>query len=377
VTHFKPLVRTAVQTAAIETATVDTATASKWVGRWLGTCASMCFGAVVIGGLTRLTESGLSMVEWSAFGERPPLSHDDWVREFEKYQEYPEYKLLKKAQGITLEEFKFIWNMEYGHRMWGRLIGAVYIIPAVLFWRRGFFNSAMKKRVLVFGTLLGCQGLLGWYMVKSGLEDRFHGESDVPRVSQYRLAAHLGSALVLYSLFLWSSLQHLMPAQPVVATQAVLRLKRMAHLSKFMVFATALSGAFVAGLDAGLVYNSYPLMAGRIVPEDWLAFSPTLRNFTENPSTVQFDHRTLAHLTLLAISSTWLMSKKAAIPPRARLAVNCMAAMAWIQASLGIATLLLYVPTPVASSHQAGSLVLLASALWLASELKNVKYLPK
>ena len=178
--------------------------------------------------------------------------------------------------------------------MWGRLIGAAFVIPAVLFWRKGFFNSGMKKRVLIFGSLIGFQGLLGWYMVKSGLEDRFHGESDVPRVSQYRLAAHLGSALVLYSLFFWSSLHNLLPAQPIqTASKALIKFKRLVHMSKATVFITALSGAFVAGLDAGLVYNSYPLMAGRMVPEDWLAFKPVLRNFTENPSTVQFDHRTL------------------------------------------------------------------------------------
>nr|CAG4648611.1 EOG090X04TT [Polyphemus pediculus] len=350
-------------------------TQSKWIGRWLGTCAGMCFGAVVIGGLTRLTESGLSMVEWSAFGEKPPMNRDDWLKEFEKYKQFPEYKQLK--QGITLEEFKFIWHMEYGHRMWGRFIGAAFVIPAAIFWKKGYFNSAMKKRVLIFGSLIGCQGLLGWYMVKSGLEDRFHGESDIPRVSQYRLASHLGSALVLYSLFFWTSLSYLVPAKPMQVPLATIKFKRLVHFSKAMVFLTALSGAFVAGLDAGLVYNSYPMMGNRWIPDDWLALSPKLRNFTENPSTVQFDHRTLAHATVLLLSSVWLLSRRMVLPPRAHTAANCLAAMAWIQASLGISTLLFYVPTPLASSHQAGSLVLLSAALWLSHELKNVKYLPK
>nr|SVE75074.1 EOG090X04TT [Daphnia dolichocephala] len=348
---------------------------SKWIGRWLGTCAGMCFGAVVIGGLTRLTESGLSMVEWSAFGERPPLSKEDWEREFEKYKQFPEYKQLKK--GINLEEFKFIWHMEYGHRMWGRLIGAMFVIPAAIFWKKGYFNSALKKRVLIYGTLIGCQGLLGWYMVKSGLEDRFHGEADVPRVSQYRLASHLGSAFVLYSLFLWSSLHHLVPAKVVEVSKAAIKFKRLVHFSKGIVFLTAISGAFVAGLDAGLVYNSYPLMAGRLLPEDLLALSPAIRNFTENPSTVQFDHRTLGHFTVLLLSTVWLLSRRVVLPARARYAANAVAAMAWVQASLGVATLLFYVPTPLASSHQAGSLVLLSAALWLSHELKNMKYIPK
>nr|SVE75704.1 EOG090X04TT [Daphnia hispanica] len=348
---------------------------SKWIGRWLGTCAGMCFGAVVIGGLTRLTESGLSMVEWSAFGERPPLSQEDWEREFEKYKQFPEYKQLKK--GINLDEFKFIWHMEYGHRMWGRLIGAMFVIPAAIFWKKGYFSSALKKRVLIYGALIGCQGLLGWYMVKSGLEDRFHGDADVPRVSQYRLAAHLGSAFVLYSLFLWTSLHHLVPAKVMEVSKAAIKFKRLVHFSKGIVFLTAISGAFVAGLDAGLVYNSYPLMAGRLLPEDLLALSPAIRNFTENPSTVQFDHRTLGHFTVLLLSTVWLMSRRVVLPPRARYAANALAAMAWMQASLGIATLLFYVPTPLASSHQAGSLVLLSAALWLSHELKNMKYIPK
>nr|SVE74132.1 EOG090X04TT [Daphnia barbata] len=348
---------------------------SKWIGRWLGTCAGMCFGAVVIGGLTRLTESGLSMVEWSAFGERPPLSQEDWEREFEKYKQFPEYKQLKK--GISLEEFKFIWHMEYGHRMWGRLIGAMFVIPATIFWKKGYLNSALKKRVLIYGTLIGCQGLLGWYMVKSGLEDRFHGEADVPRVSQYRLASHLGSAFVLYSLFLWSSLHHLLPAKVMEVSKAAIKFKRLVHFSKGIVFLTAISGAFVAGLDAGLVYNSYPLMAGRLLPEDLLALSPAIRNFTENPSTVQFDHRTLGHFTVLLLSTVWLLSRRVVLPSRARYAANAVAAMAWVQASLGVATLLFYVPTPLASSHQAGSLVLLSAALWLSHELKNMKYIPK
>ncbi|XP_045026683.1 cytochrome c oxidase assembly protein COX15 homolog [Daphnia magna] len=367
---FKPLTRHVVTVAE-----APTLQQSKWIGRWLGTCAGMCFGAVVIGGLTRLTESGLSMVEWSAFGERPPLSQEDWEREFEKYKQFPEYKLLKK--GINLEEFKFIWHMEYGHRMWGRLIGAMFVIPAAIFWKKGYFNSALKKRVLIYGTLIGCQGLLGWYMVKSGLEDRFHGEADIPRVSQYRLASHLGSAFVLYSLFLWTSLHHLIPAKVMEVSKAAIKFKRLVHFSKGIVFLTAISGAFVAGLDAGLVYNSYPLMAGRLLPEDWMALSPAIRNFTENPSTVQFDHRTLGHFTVLLLSTVWLISRRIVLPTRARYAANALAAMAWMQASLGIATLLFYVPTPLASSHQAGSLVLLSTALWLSHELKNMKYIPK
>lgn len=279
---------------------------------------------------------------------------------------------------MTLEEFKFIFWMEYGHRMWGRWIGAFFALPAAYFWKKGYFNKTMKIRTVAFGTLIGLQGLMGWYMVKSGLEDRFHGENDVPRVSQYRLAAHLSFAFVLYTLFLWSSLDHLLPPQTIAnVSKAALRLRKLAHVSKGMVFLTAVSGAFVAGLDAGLVYNSFPKFADRWIPSDILAFSPTLRNFTENPTTVQFDHRVLGTTTLTLISALWLMSRKCKLPTRAYTAANAVAIMAWLQVALGISTLLTYVPVPLAASHQSGSLVLLSFAVWLTHELKLLKYVPK
>lgn len=206
---------------------------------------------------------------------------------------------------MTLEEFKRIWWMEYAHRMWGRLIGAVYAIPAAYFWYNGMLKSGMKSRVLILGSLIGAQGLMGWYMVKSGLEDRFQGPNDVPRVSQYRLAAHLGLALTLYVGFLYNALGHLLPAKQLSLDlfrktnfdhellNGLVKFKRMIYGTKGLVFLTALSGAFVAGLDAGLIYNSFPLMANKFIPDDILAFSPIFKNFTENPTTVQFDHRIL------------------------------------------------------------------------------------
>lgn len=192
--------------------------------------------------------------------------------------------------------------MEYLHRMWGRLIGAVFIIPATYFWFNGMFRRGMKVRVVILGSLIGLQGLMGWYMVKSGLEDRFTEPSDVPRVSQYRLAVHLGLALLLYTGFLYNALDHLIPAQKVAidsgkaaidAMKPLKRFKRLMHSTKGLVFFTALSGAFVAGMDAGLIYNTFPKMADKWIPDDILAISPVLKNFTENPTTVQFDHRIL------------------------------------------------------------------------------------
>merc|ERR1712168_48167 len=264
---------------------------SKILGAWLVGCSGMVFGAVVLGGLTRLTESGLSMTSWHLFKEHPPLSEAAWADEFLRYQQFPDYKL--KNHDIGLSEFKFIWWMEYGHRMWGRAVGTVFTLPAAYFWYRGWFNKGMKIRTGIFASLIGLQGLLGWYMVKSGLEDRFTPHGDVPRVSQYRLAAHLGSAFALYTLFLWNGLNYLSNPQVGEVTTRMKILRKCSHGVKLFVFVTALSGAFVAGLDAGLVYNSFPKMADRWIPTDILAMEPKLRNFTENATTVQFDHRIL------------------------------------------------------------------------------------
>lgn len=383
VTHVQPCLRRTTVTLTGEGAQRLAAdevpeVGRKWVGRWLYGCSGMVFGAVVIGGLTRLTESGLSMTDWHLFGKRPPFSQAEWEKEFDQYQQYPEFKM--KNKDISLQEFKFIWWMEYGHRQWGRGIGTFFLLPAAYFWHKGWFTRALKKRIVACGALIGFQGLLGWYMVKSGLEkERFQDPSDVPRVSQYRLAAHLGTAFVLYSLFLWNALGVTHPPQMIkqVTTQAI-KFRRLAHLTKGWVFITALSGALVAGLDAGLVYNSFPKFADRWIPSDLLAFSPTIRNFTENPTTVQFDHRVLGTVSLGLATALMVWSRRGVkLPPRAYLATTALGGMAWMQVGLGISTLLLYVPTALAAMHQSGSLLTLSFAIWLTHELRHVKKLPK
>lgn len=354
---------------------------SRATGYWLLGCSGMVFGAVVLGGVTRLTESGLSMVTWKLFGEKLPQTSAEWIEEFNRYKEFPEFKM--KNSDITLEDFKRIWWMEYLHRMWGRCIGAAFFIPASIFWYKGYFSSAMKKRVGVFGLLIGCQGLLGWYMVQSGLEqDRFQSQSDVPRVSQYRLASHLSMAFLLYSGLLWTVLDYLLPAGQhanlsEVNRAGILKLKRFTHMSKLFIFLTAVSGAFVAGLDAGLVYNSFPLMADRLIPSDILAMQPKIRNFTENPTTVQFDHRVLGVTTLSLITAQWWLCRRLRLPARINLALNCVTGMAYMQVALGITTLLTYVPVSLAALHQSGSLILLSMALWLSHEMKHIKRIVK
>lgn len=344
--------------------------AERAMGRWLLVCSGMVAGAVVLGGVTRLTESGLSMVDWHLIKEmKPPSSQEEWEAEFQKYQQFPEFKILN--HDMTLNEFKFIWFMEYSHRMWGRAVGLAYILPAVYFWRKGWFNRGMKSRVLVLCGFVCFQGLLGWYMVKSGLEEK-PDSYDVPRVSQYRLAAHLGSALVLYCASLWTGLTLLLPRHTLPETHQLRKLRMFTHCTAGLVFLTALSGAFVAGLDAGLVYNSFPKMGDRWIPDDLLAFSPKLKNLFENPTTVQFDHRILGISSVAAITGLYYVSRKVPLPPRARLALKSLIAVAYLQVTLGISTLLLYVPTPLAATHQSGSLALLSMVMWLMNELRRL-----
>ena len=255
----------------------------------------------------------------------------------------------------------------------------------------------MKIRTVIFGSLLGFQGLLGWYMVKSGLEEVKKPSSAIqnsiqiplvqhePRVSQYRLAAHLCTAMIFYSLLFWNALTNLVPSPSPASSlatttpQALLsKLRRFTMTNKLLVFLTALSGAFVAGLDAGLVYNTWPKMADRWIPSDLFSQSPVWKNFFENTTTVQFDHRHLAEATAVLILATWAYSLKLNLPPRVRLASHAVALAVVAQATLGICTLLYHVPTELASAHQAGGLTTLTLILWLSKELSGlVKHVPK
>lgn len=233
----------------------------------------------------------------------------------------------------------------------------------------------MKKRIGILGVLLGFQGFLGWYMVKSGLNEPVKN-TDVPRVSQYRLASHLGTAFLLYVGFLWSSLTHLLPDQKQFITKIDAKQLRSitmrSHNLMALIYITALAGAFVAGLDAGLVYNSFPKMADKWIPSDLFTIEPKWRNFFENPTMVQFQHRLLGISTVAAICLYAVSLRGIFLPPRARLALKTLVGMAFVQVSLGISTLLLYVPVSLAALHQSGSLALLSFAVWFANELKRI-----
>lgn len=329
---------------------------SRPIAAWLITMVAMVAAMVVLGGLTRLTHSGLSMVEWKPLtGWLPPLGEGEWEEAFAGYRQFPEYKAFN--EGMTVGEFKVIFWLEFTHRLWGRLIGIAFFVPFVVFMVKGWVRGALAVKLLVMFVLGGLQGVLGWYMVKSGLVDQ-------PDVSQYRLVAHLGLALFIMGVMLWVAMGLLDPrpgkgggAYPAAAAGVAA-----------LVFMTALSGGFVAGLDAGFSYNTFPLMEGELVPDGLFVLDPVLVNFFENVATVQFTHRWLAMSVLAAVAAFWICARRVRQERRRRLAANIMAAVAAIQVGLGVSTLVLVVPVPLAAAHQAGAMVLFCVSLWAVHE---------
>ncbi|KZO92205.1 electron transfer protein 1 [Calocera viscosa TUFC12733] len=386
------------------------------VGYWLLSLAAMSFAIVVVGGVTRLTESGLSITEWRPVtGTLPPLTEEAWEVEFAKYRETPEYKMLNT--NITLPSFKRIYYMEYSHRLLGRVIGLCLVLPFGYYALRRRLTPGLTAKLTGLTILLGAQGALGWYMVASGLEDEILiTPGAVPRVSQYRLAAHLGLALVFYAGLVLTGLAVLRDAAYVrgrgwradggwerawAAAPNVMRRFRLATYGVgALVLLTALSGAFVAGLDAGLIYNEFPLMGGRLIPPGEELVRPEFthvrikhtsllpsgetnvtvreqdqpwRNMFENPTTVQFDHRALALATYCAVGALHLLAlrgRKVLPRPAGRLA-GWAFGFVNIQVALGITTLLYLVPVPIAAMHQAGSVCLLTAMLALAAVMRR------
>ena len=310
------------------------------------------------------------MVDWHPFNEFPPKNAEQWQQEFAKYQQFPEFKL--RNSDITMQDFRWIWYMEYIHRTFGRLIGLSFFIPAAYFGYKGYFKGRVKHVMAGLGGLILFQGGLGWYMVKSGLDEKPVNYAE-PRVSHLRLASHLGTAFLFFSATALTAMHHLLPPEKLAKTADLLKLKRFAFGLTGAVFATALSGALVAGMEAGLTYNSWPKMADRCIPTDLFAKSPTWRNFIDNSTTVQFDHRWLGQLTFALATGTWLYSRRLPLTPQLRFASNLVMLLACFQLSLGVSTLLLYVPKHLAATHQAGALALLTSSLYLSHHLKMVK----
>jgi cytochrome c oxidase assembly protein subunit 15 len=315
----------------------------------------MVFSMVILGGVTRLTGSGLSMVEWDPiFGIVPPLDEQTWNETFDLYKQSPEYQKINI--GMDLEGFKYIYWFEYTHRVLGRTIGMVFLLPFLFFLAKGWINRPLVPKLVMMFVLGGLQGLLGWYMVKSGLVDN-------PHVSQYRLTAHLGLAVIIYAFMLRVALDLWYGTNPPGETRPVLR--RLTALLGTLVFITILSGGFVAGLKAGFAYNTFPLMDGHWVPQAMFMQQPLWRNFFENIATVQFDHRLLATLVFASVSILWLATLRQPVSRQVRSGLHAMLATAVLQVGLGISTLLLHVPVTLASMHQGGALLLLTTVMYL------------
>ena len=310
---------------------------------WLIVVAGMIFFMIVIGALTRLTESGLSMVEWRPVtGCLPPLSDAAWQAELQKYLSSPQGRLVNRD--FTVPEFREIFWLEYIHRLWGRLIGLVFALPLAWFWWRGVLNAHLKPRLFALLVLGGLQGALGWAMVASGLVDR-------PSVSHYRLAAHLSLAVVLYAYTVWLILE--LTPQGVRRDDARTRRSSTALIAFLLV--VVVWGAFMAGLRAGTAHGTFPTMSGYWIPPGLFELSPWWINLFENGTTIQFVHRWLAKLLVLGVL---VLAWRA---PRSE--TLAAAAMALLQLGLGIATILSGVSIPIATLHQAGAVLLLTALI--------------
>jgi len=345
--------------------------APQTVAAWLFVCCGMIFLMVVIGGITRLTLSGLSITQWKpVIGIIPPLTQAQWAAEFARYQQIPEYRAIH--YGMNLADFKTIFFWEYTHRLLGRLIGIVFAVPLVWFWVRGRLPRQLALPLTGILALGFAQGALGWYMVESGLADRVE-------VSQYRLVAHLVLALTIYGAILWTALELLAARKsrfrPHPSNAGASRWgrlwRRAAEAIIALVGLTIAAGGFVAGTRAGFTYNTFPLMDGRVVPAGYAQLQPFYMNWFENVAAIQFDHRLLAMATAAAVLLLWTTGQRSSLPSSARVALSAVLGAAALQVMLGISTLLLVVPIPLAAAHQAGAVLLLTMTIVFRHTLRE------
>jgi heme a synthase len=316
---------------------------------WLICLGILVAAMIIVGGATRLTDSGLSITEWQLItGFVPPLNDAQWQDAFTKYQQIPEFTLINPD--MTLAGFKLIYWWEWAHRFLGRIVGIVFAGPYLIFLIRRRIGSALNRRLLFILALGGLQGALGWYMVSSGLVDRVD-------VSQYRLAAHLGLAFLILAVIAWT---YLGVSRPAVAASDG-KGRRGALLLTGLVFVQILLGALVAGTDAGFSHNSWPLMAGKIIPDDLFVMAPWWINFFENVRTVQFDHRMVAYL--LVVAACWHAAALLRANAKALGGSLMLAGLILLQAAIGIWTLVQVVPLRLGLLHQGMAILVLLAAI--------------
>ena len=332
------------------------------VALWLFICAAMVFATLVVGGVTRLTHSGLSIVEWQPIvGTIPPLNQTEWEATFDKYKQTPEYQQVNHQ--MALDEFKGIFWWEYFHRVLGRTIGMVFLFPFLWFLARRKLDRALVPKLIGIFVLGGLQGAMGWYMVKSGLVDD-------PRVSQYRLTAHLSIAFLIFISMVWVALGLLAERTRQAADAVVAKLRRTGFWLALLAFYMIVTGGFVAGIHAGKAYNTFPLMNGNLVPPEIFDIDPWYLNFFNNMATVQLDHRFGAWLLAFLVPWFWWRLRSAPVSGRARFVATLLLVALAIQITLGITTLLLAVPVAWGAGHQGGSMVVFGILLWLNHELR-------
>ena len=338
---------------------LDKRSGDRKVAAWLLVCCGLVFAMVVLGGVTRLTGSGLSMAEWRPImGTLPPVSEAEWLRIFDIYKQTPEFQ--KVNSHMDVHDFKGIFWLEYLHRLLGRLLGLVFLLPLVYFVVRDYISWRQVPWYVLMFALGGLQAVIGKVMVASG-------QVDAPQVSHYRLTAHLSAAFLVFALMFWRA-QTLLHGPPAGSPHPWY--PRTLALTALMAV-TIVSGGFVAGLDAGLIYNTFPKMGDHWIPPGLVALEPAWRNFFDNLTTVQFDHRVLAITTFTLIVLYWLRARGNALPRRARTGANALLVIAALQVVLGILTVLHAVPTALAVGHQANALLLLTATLYLLHGLRR------
>jgi cytochrome c oxidase assembly protein subunit 15 len=324
---------------------------NKKIAIWLFVCCFMVLLMVAIGGVTRLTESGLSMTSWKPItGWLPPMDESQWAYHFDGYRKSPEY--LHINRGMSLEEFKSIFWLEYIHRLAGRITGLVFFIPMLFFILSRSINKPLAKKLFGILILGGFQGVVGWMMVKSGLKD-------TPHVSQYWLAFHLCMAFILFAMLFFTALRQYYGERRFLNDNRDLR--KLSQLVTFLIFVQVFVGALVAGLDAGFIYNTFPYMESKLIPNDLMIMQPWYMNLLDNIKTVQFTHRVMAVVVSFFILLFWLKARRTSIYKSA----NLLFLLLIVQFSLGVATLIFVVPTPLASAHQIVALLLFSVALYI------------
>ena len=344
----------------------DRALPHRAVATWLWLCTALLLGMIVVGGVTRLTGSGLSIVRWEPIvGALPPLNGSEWERVFALYKESPQFRLVNSH--MDLDAFKSIFWWEYFHRLLGRRIGIVVALPLVFFTLKRWIER--RRAIVLVGIfcLGGVQGLIGWLMVKSGLVD-------APHVSHIRLTLHLVTGMLIFALVLWQAVDATWARSRArglaeVSAEALTPVRRWAMLVTTLAAVTVTSGGLVAGLRSGHAFPTFPLIAGYWVPPGMFVADPLWLNFFDNVTLVQFQHRLLAYSVALAVLGTWLSARRRPLPNPARWAVRLLVAAVTLQITLGITTLLLHVPVWAAAAHQGNAALVLAACLNLVHAL--------